>query len=86
MDSKPKKIILTIGVIIIVYFVGLFAHLPIALSSSGLASRAVISIASVIYSPVLRAIDNENWFKIQWQNYGAYWCEQYPDRCVGSNE
>lgn len=81
MTDKPRYALITIAIVIGLYIAGLFIHLPIAVSGSGWVSDAAGGVYRVLYRPVINALGNDNWLKIQWQNYSAFWCEKYPEGC-----
>lgn len=83
MQQRVKRIQIGVLILVVVYIVGLFVHVPIALAGPQWLSGAASGVYRYLYRPVINSLADDNFLKIQWQNYSAYWCEKYPDRCGG---
>ena len=83
---KPVKSLITIFVLVVIYFSGLFLHFPIAVSSSGVASKMAIEVYAIIYSPLIRNVSKDSALKVNFDIWTQYWCSKYPDRCQNESE
>jgi hypothetical protein len=76
--SIVRRFALWLGMLVFLYFAGLFIALPLAMTSSGEVAASSARLLSNVYAPLISRIDRKSWWGELWEDYERHWCSKSP--------
>jgi len=83
VNKKTTVILAVFCIVTLSYFTAPFVILPYLFSDT--APHWLSRTWNGIFSPMINSLDEDNWYRREFQKLSLELCEQNPDRCANEN-